>query len=157
MRYISEALDQYTGICKEALQDCASKLSKSFLSVIIEVLLLHMVIPGKINFTQMGSYGRHCEQCYRQELLKQSDLIVADAFFSTRTFYEGIRAQGFHLISRFRDNAVLYYLYQGGPTGKKGRPRIKDGKIDINSAKQHHYKSLLRARANETKKLGALA
>ena len=66
MRYISEALDQYTGICKEALQDCASKLSKSFESVIIEVLLLYMVIPGKINFTQMGRYGRHCEQCYRQ-------------------------------------------------------------------------------------------
>ena len=134
----------------------------------------------------MGRYGRHCEQCYRQnfgrlrskslnwlrfnaalalryfgtegrkaiaidpsyiskagkktlavikryrkELLKLTDLVVADAFFSTRTFYEGIRAQGFHLISRFRDNAVLYYLYQGGPTGKKGRPRIKDGKIDV--------------------------
>ena len=66
MKNISEALDQYTGICKEALQDCASKLSKSFESVIIEVLLLYMVIPGKINFTQMGRYGRHCEQCYRQ-------------------------------------------------------------------------------------------
>jgi len=66
MRYISEALDQYTGICKEALHDCASKLSKSFESVIIEVLLLYMVIQGKINFTQMGRYGRHCEQCYRQ-------------------------------------------------------------------------------------------
>lgn len=51
MRYISEALDQYTGICKEDLHDCASKLSKSFESVIIEVLLLYMVIPGKINFT----------------------------------------------------------------------------------------------------------
>jgi len=51
MRYISEALDQYSGICKEALHDCASKLSKSFESVIIEVLLLYMVIPGKINFT----------------------------------------------------------------------------------------------------------
>ena len=46
MRYISEALDQYTGICKEALHDCASKLSKSFVSVIIEVLLLYMVIPA---------------------------------------------------------------------------------------------------------------
>ena len=66
MRCISEALDQYTGISKEALHDCASKLSKSFESVIIEVLLLYMVIPGKINFTQMGRYGRHCEQCYRQ-------------------------------------------------------------------------------------------
>ena len=244
MRNISQALDQYTGICREALQDCASKLSKSFEKVIIEVLLLYMVIPGKINFTQMGRYGRHGEQCYRQsfgrlrskslnwlrfnavlalryfgdggrkaiaidpsyiskagkktphigrfwsgcagavkhgleimglglididahncmmlrahqtpgnfelkkrnmtlvdhyiavikryrkELLKLTDLIVADAFFSTRTFYEGIREHGFHLISRFRDNAHLCYIYQGERTCKPGRPRTKDGKIDF--------------------------
>ena len=66
MNRISEALDQYTGICKEAIVDSAAKLSKSFEKVIIEVLLLYMIIPGKINFTQMGKYGRHGEQCYRQ-------------------------------------------------------------------------------------------
>ena len=66
MKKISEALDQYTGICKEAIVDSAAKLSKSFEKVIIEVLLLYMIIPGKINFTQMGKYGRHGEQCYRQ-------------------------------------------------------------------------------------------
>ncbi len=68
---------------------------------------------------------------YRKELLKLTDLIVADAFFSTRTFYEGIHAQGFHLISRFRDNAHLCYIYQGERTGRRGRPRTKDGKIDF--------------------------
>ena len=46
--------------------DSAAKLSKSFEKGIIEVLLLYMVISGKINFTQMGKYGRHGEQCYRQ-------------------------------------------------------------------------------------------
>ena len=66
MKKILEALDQYTGICKEAIMDSAAKLSKSFEKVIIEVLLLYMIIPGKINFTQMGKYGRHGEQCYRQ-------------------------------------------------------------------------------------------
>ena len=66
MNRISEALDLYTGICKEAIVDSAAKLSKSFEKVIIEVLLLYMIIPGKINFTQMGKYGRHGEQCYRQ-------------------------------------------------------------------------------------------
>lgn len=25
-----------------------------------------MVVPGRINFTQLGRYGRHGEQCYRQ-------------------------------------------------------------------------------------------
>ena len=66
MKEISEVLDQYTGICKEAIMDSAAKLSKSFEKVIIEVLLLYMVIPGRINFTQLGKYGRHREQCYRQ-------------------------------------------------------------------------------------------
>ena len=39
MKKISEALDQYTGICKE----------ESFEKVIIEILLLYMVVPGRIN------------------------------------------------------------------------------------------------------------
>ena len=50
MTKITEALDQYVGICKEAVSDSGAKLSKSFEKVIIEVLLLYMVIPGKINF-----------------------------------------------------------------------------------------------------------
>ena len=48
MTKISEAFDQYTGICKEAIMTSAAKLSKSFEKVIIEVLLLYMVIPGRI-------------------------------------------------------------------------------------------------------------
>ena len=66
MTKISEALDQYTGIFKEAIVYSGAKLSKSFEKVIIEILLLYMVIPGKIYFTQLGRYGRHGEQCYRQ-------------------------------------------------------------------------------------------
>ena len=244
MTKITEALDQYVGICKEAISDSGAKLSKSFEKVIIEVLLLYMVIPGKINFTQLGRYGKHGEQCYRQnfgrrrlkcinwlrlnisfalrffgeggrkaiaidpsfisksgkktphigrfwsgcasavkhgleimglglididahncmmlrahqtpgnfelrkrnmtladhyiavikryrkELQKLSHLIVADAFFSTHTFYEGIHQYGFHLISRFRDNAHLCYLYEGERTGRRGRPKTIDGKIDL--------------------------
>ena len=45
MKKISEALDQYTGICKEAILTSAVKLSKRFEKVIIEVLLLYMVTP----------------------------------------------------------------------------------------------------------------
>jgi hypothetical protein len=35
------------------------------------------------------------------------------------------------LISRFRDNACLFYVYAGPRTGKRGRPKTKDGKIDM--------------------------
>ena len=63
---ISEALDQHTGICREAIVDSTAKLSKSFEKIIIEILLLYMVVPVKINFTQFGRYGKDGEQCYRQ-------------------------------------------------------------------------------------------
>ena len=68
---------------------------------------------------------------YRKELLKLSTLIVTDAYFSTSTFVNGIKKEGFSLISRFRDNACLFYVYAGPRTGKRGRPKTKDGKIDM--------------------------
>jgi len=67
---------------------------------------------------------------YSKELKKLSDIIVADAFFSTKAFADGIKEHGFYLVSRFRDDAVLMYLYTGPKTGKKGRPKLYDGKID---------------------------
>ena len=66
---------------------------------------------------------------YGRELIKLSDIVVADAFFSTKTFADGIKGCGFFLVSRFRDDAVLMYLYTGPKTGKRGRPKLYDGKI----------------------------
>ena len=242
---MNTGLDQYMDIFKDAVEDSAAKITKSFEKILIEVIILFMVIPRKINFTQMGRYGSHVEQTYRnafglkksksidwlklnvslakrffgekgrraiaidpsfisksgkktphigrfwsgcaqavkhgleimgiglididandcimlrahqsltgkelglrdksmtdfyisvikryrRELLKLSTLIVADAYFSTSTFVNGIKKYGFSLVSRFRDNACLYYVYNGPRTGKRGRPKTKDGKIDMN-------------------------
>lgn len=241
---MNTGLDQYMDIFKDAVEDSAAKLTKSLEKILIEVIILFMVIPRKINFTQMGRYGSHVEQTYRnafglkkskcidwlklnvslakrffgkqgrwaiaidpsyiskagkktphigrfwsgcaqsvkhgleimgiglvdidakdcmmlrahqslsnkelslrnktmvdfyisvikryrKELLKLSILIVADAYFSTSTFVNGIKKEGFSLISRFRDNACLFYVYAGPRTGKRGRPKTKDGKIDM--------------------------
>ena len=241
---MNTGLDQYMDIFKAAVEDSAAKITKSFEKILIEVIFLFMVIPRKINFTQMGRYGSHVEQTYRnafglkkskcidwlklnvslakrffgkqgrwaiaidpsyiskagkktphigrfwsgcaqsvkhgleimgiglvdidakdsmmlrahqslskkelslrnktmvdfyisvikryrKELLKLSTLIVADAYFSTSTFVNGIKKEGFSLISRFRVNACLFYVYAGPRTGKRGRPKTKDGKIDM--------------------------
>ena len=241
---MNTGLDQYMDIFKDAVEDSAAKITKSFEKILIEVIILFMVIPRKINFTQMGRYGSHVEQTYRnafglkkskcidwlklnvslakrflgkqgrwaiaidpsyiskagkktphigrfwsgcaqsvkhgleimgiglididtkdcmmlrahqslnnkelslrnktmvdfyisvikryrKELLKLSTLIVADAYFSTSTFVNGIKKEGFSLISRFRDNACLFYVYTGPRTGKRDRPKTKDGKIDM--------------------------
>ena len=240
---MNTGLDQYMDIFKDAVEDSAAKITKSFEKILIEVIILFMVIPRKINFTQMGRYGLHVEQTYRnafglkkskcidwlklnvslakrflgkqgrwaiaidpsyiskagkktphigrfwsgcaqsvkhgleimgiglididtkdcmmlrahqslnnkelslrnktmvdfyisvikryrKELIKVTDIVVADAYFSTSTFVDGIAEFGFHLVSRFRDNADLRYLYTGPRTGKRGRPKLIDGKIN---------------------------
>lgn len=210
--------------------------------VFIETLLLYMVIPRRINFTQLERYGTHCEQCFRQnftrefdwflynlqlsqrlfktedrkaiaidpsyisksgkhtpwigyfwsgcsgrvkrgleimgiglididkhdcmmlgavqspdsvtldnygatlndwylkaieqekdKLLSVSSYVVADAYFSKLPFVQGLEGLGFQLISRLRDDANLMYIYQGGKNGKKGRPKVFDGKIDFDN------------------------
>ncbi|MFQ9810230.1 MAG: hypothetical protein ACLRYB_12310 [Segatella copri] len=62
---MNTGLDQYMDIFKDAVEDSAAKLTKSFEKILIEVIILFMVIPRKINFTQMGRYGSHVEQTYR--------------------------------------------------------------------------------------------
>ncbi len=241
---MKSGLDQYIDIFTDALKNSAAKLTRNFEKVLIDIIILYMVIPRKINFTQMERYGSYCEQTYRnnfdlkkedginwlklnislanrffgesrrmaiaidpsyiskagkktphvgrfwsgcaqavkhgleimgiglvdietndcimlrahqtlcqkalkrrhetltdyyisvikrysKELLKQSTLVVADAYFSTSTFVNGIKEHGFSLVSRFRDNACLYYVYDGPRTGKRGRPKVKDGKIEL--------------------------
>lgn len=238
---IFELLDQYEGICRRAFLGCGAKLNKTFKTNIIEILILIMCIPRKINFLQLGRYGRRKEQRYRQtfrkdfdwlcfnmnlaadrfqygmkrlaiaidpsyvskagkktahigrfwsgcasavrhgleilgialvdadikdammlravqtqnaselktrnmtlsqwylsvlrkyrvDLLKMTTLLVADAAFSNLPFLSGLKEIGFSLISRLRSNAVLYYIYDGPRTGKRGRPKTKDGKIDF--------------------------
>lgn len=234
-------LNQYKSICSDILNSFNVKLHKSFKSLLMETLLLYMIIPGRINFLQLGRYGRSCEQRFRQNFSKDFDwigfnlalskrvltgvrkaiaidpsyisksgkqtpwvgyfwsgcagmtkrgleilgiglidvdckdcihlqavqtpdsktlegrnanlidwyllviksmkdklheasrYIVADAYFSKSNFVSGLCALDFHLISRFRDDAALFYLTTGKATGKKGRPKLYDGKIDFNN------------------------
>lgn len=55
---ISGVLNQYMNICRDAFNGYTAKLNKSTKYVV--------VIPRKINFTQLARYGNRCEQCYRQ-------------------------------------------------------------------------------------------
>ena len=70
---------------------------------------------------------------YKKDLLKVTDIVVADAFFSIRPFVDGIKEYGFHLVSRFRDTASLlyYYVYTGPRSNKPGHPKTLDGKVRL--------------------------
>ena len=59
-----------------------------------------------------------------------SDYMVADAYFSKKKVVDALLCLGLHFISRLRDDSVLMYIYQGKPTGLKGRPKKQDGRVD---------------------------
>ncbi|CAN5839593.1 transposase [soil metagenome] len=63
------------------------------------------------------------------QLLKISKVLCVDAYFSKHEYVAAALACGFTLVSRLRNDTVLYYLYTGPKTGKKGRPKVYDGKV----------------------------
>ena len=239
---ITNLLSRYMSLCKSAFDFCGSaKINKSIQTNILEMLFLLMIIPRKANFTQMGRYGKRCEQCYRQTAERNVDwiemnmwlsafafkegkgrnsiaidpsyikksgkhtpyvgtfwsgcagavrhgleilgigvididlhdcfmlkavqttldnndetndmslydwyakillenksvlqritkILVADSAFSKKPFVDKMQETGFHVISRLRHDAALYYKWDGEPTGKPGWPRKKGDKINL--------------------------
>ena len=58
-------------------------------------------------------------------------VLVADSAFSKRPFIDKVMKMGFHVVSRLRHDAALFYTWDGEPNGKPGRPRVKGDKIDV--------------------------
>lgn len=250
---IIELLDQYERTCSRGFSGISTaKINKSFKRNIIEILILIMCIPRKINFLQLGRYGKRSEQCYRQtfarefdwlqfnmnlassrfqygmkrlaiaidpsyvskagkktahigrfwsgcasavkhgleilgiglvdadikdcmmlravqtknadelasenlnlsewylsvlgrfkdKLLNITNIMVADAAFSNQPFISGLKEIGFELVSRLRSNSVLFYLYEGEHTGKRGRPKKYDGRLDFDNPDLSRMKPL---------------
>ena len=78
----------------------------------------------------------------KETLTSISKYLVADAWFSKRSFADQVIQSGLHLISRLRDDADLRYLCKELPTGKRGRPRKYAGKIIIDSIDKDYFRSL---------------
>ncbi len=73
----------------------------------------------------------HILGCLPKEAFDYTRRVVADAFFSKKPFVDGLTKLGLKIISRFRDDAALYYIYKGPRTGKPGAPKKYDGKVDV--------------------------
>ncbi len=84
----------------------------------------------KKNYTLIDWY-LHVLDGMKDRLLTISKYVVADAYFAKSAFAQGVTDLGFHLVSRLRDDANLMYIYNGKPTGKRGRPKVYGEKIDF--------------------------
>ncbi|MCU0342069.1 MAG: transposase, partial [Spirosomaceae bacterium] len=63
-------------------------------------------------------------------LLTVSNYVAVDAYFSKKSFIDSVSQAGLHLITRMRDDAVLYYAYTGPQRTGRGRKKQFAGKID---------------------------
>ena len=84
-------LDQYEGIVTDALKNCSVKLRKSFKTAFIQLMILYMVLPRKINFTQMGRYSDSSEQRFRQLFERKFDWMQFNLFLMRQRFGESSR------------------------------------------------------------------
>ena len=75
----------------------------------------------------------------KDTLASISKYLVADAWFSKKSFVDRIVGSGMHLVSRLRDDADLRYLSEEPPTGKRGRPRKYAGKIVIGDIDKEYF------------------
>jgi len=75
----------------------------------------------------------------KETLAKLSTYIVADAYFAKKPFVDKVLSMEMQLVSRLRDDADLMYLFSGEKTGKKGRPRKHNGKIDWADLNQENF------------------
>lgn len=57
------------------------------------------------------------------DLLKMSQYLGVDAFFSKRSFVDTSVESGLHVITRLRDDAVLHYAPPPKKKGQRGRPK----------------------------------
>ena len=83
-------------------------------------------------------YGSLVER-HADTLLKISEFLVVDAYFSRKPFVDKVRACGLHLITRLRDDAVLDYPYVGPRHEGRGRRKIFAGRVDSRQLSEEHF------------------
>lgn len=73
------------------------------------------------------------------ELLLLSKYVVVDAYFAKYNFISELNNNQLDVITRLRDDAALWYLYQGPTTKKPGRPTKYEGKVNLKELNMKHF------------------
>jgi len=77
----------------------------------------------------------------RKDILHSiSKYIVVDAYFSKEPYVSSVCENGFHIVSRLRNDANLRYIYNGKQKSGRGRPKKLDGKIDYKNLDLEKFK-----------------
>lgn len=116
-------------------------VDKGFVSLDVEYIDGTKIESRAVEWTLVDWYLLALEK-KKNQLLKLSKHVVVDAWFTKSNFVEGLDKLDFHLISRFRDDANLMYLTTSAKTGKRGRPKKIDGKIDFANFNESRFEEI---------------
>jgi hypothetical protein len=108
---------------------------------ILQNTAFHLNAIQTPSFENMTLLDYYC-QIIKENYLYFKDLsnyMVADAYFSKKKVVDTMLSLGLHFISRLRDDAVMMYIYQGEPTGKKGRPKKYAGKVNAYNFNMYYF------------------
>ena len=99
--------------------------------------------PNKAKLTAKGSnLVAHYVQIFtdrKEELIKLSKYLGVDGWFAKINFVSPILEEtGLDIICKFRKDAQLRYLYKGPKTGKRGRPKKYDGRLNPKEIDKKH-------------------
>lgn len=108
---------------------------------------LHYIADQTLAYEEHGSllnYYAALVERRASDILKISQYLLVDAFFSREPFVTRICDAGLQVISRMRDDANLHYLYVGPHPKRRGRPKKYAGKFDARNLDMTYFSCCLR-------------
>jgi len=77
-------------------------------------------------------------------MLLISKYVTVDAYFSKKTFIDPVCKEGFDLISRLRNDSVMFYAYLGPHPKTRGRKRKFAGKVDAKNLDESQFSACIK-------------
>ena len=109
---------------------------------IVNKTCMHLIAKQTLDHKKYDTLIEYYVETVRsmsQQLQQVSKLLVVDAYFSRSTFVEPMSECGFEVISRFRDDAALFYAYLGPRKKGRGRPKKYQGKVQVDQIDDNHF------------------
>jgi SRSO17 transposase len=91
--------------------------------------------------TRLDNYARQVKtvlEAIPERLNKQIGYVVGDAYYTKKGFVDAVVNLEKHFVGKLRRDANLKYLYQGKRTGKAGRPKQFEAKVDFKDFSKWH-------------------
>lgn len=77
-------------------------------------------------------------------MLLVSKYVTVDAYFSKKTFIDPICKEEFQVITRLRNDSVMFYPYLGPQRKGRGRKKTFSGKVDVKNLDESQFKTCIK-------------